>query len=372
MNRMKVLQIGKYYHPYYGGTENHLLTLVNELKKNAEVEVIVANTRFKTSIEKKDGVNIYRLACLGSIFSLPLVLSLPLWLKKRKADILHFHLPHPLSVLAYFFIRPKGKIVVTYHSDIIRQKFLATFMNPFLFNLLKKAACIIVTSENLLRYSSILKNFKDKCKVIPLGIDVGRFKPDQEVLKDAEEIRHRYGSPLILFVGRLVYYKGLEFLFMALEDIDAKLLVVGTGYLKNKLKKLAKRLGVSHKVIWIEGVEDSRLPSYYYASEIFVLPSSSKAESFGIVQLEAFACGKPVVSTDLPTGVPFVNLNNRTGLIVPSRDPLGLAEAINKLLRSQELRQNYGQNGRERLEREFTKERMAEDVMEVYKKALCQ
>lgn len=367
MNRIKVLQIGKYYHPYIGGTENHLFTLVEELKKEVEINILAANTEFKTSIEKHDGINIYRLASLGKLFSLPLTLSMPLWLRRQKADILHFHLPNPLSIFSYFIARPKGKIIVSYHNDIIRQRFFNLLINPFLIRFLKKASCIIVASNNLIKNSSILKKFKYKCRVVPYGIDISRFRPDKRVLKEAEEIRKRYASSLILFVGRLVYYKGLEYLLRAMKNIDAKLLIVGAGPLKNKLKKLGKSLGICTKVIWMGKVESEKIASYYYACDVFVLPSSINAESFGIVQLEAFACGKPVVSTDLPTGVPLVNLNHKTGLIVPPQDPCALAFAINKLLALSELRESYGQYAKERVQREFTKERMVQEVLRVYK-----
>ncbi len=370
MNRMRVLQIGKYYPPYIGGAENHLLTLVNELKRDVDVKVLVANTRFKTSIEESDGIKVCRLACLGRLFSLPLTLSLPLWLKKQKADILHFHLPNPLSVFSYLLSRPKGKVIVSYHSDIVRQKIFGPIINPFLVRFLKKASCIIVTSENLLKNSSILNSFKDRCKVIPHGIDIGQFYPKEAFLKEAEEIKQKSGSPLILFVGRLVYYKGLEFLLDAMRHVDAKLLMVGNGPLEKRLKRLSARLGVSSKVIWAGEVANDKIAPYYYACDVFVLPSSFGSEAFGIVQLEAFACGKPVVSTNLPTGVPFVNVNNKTGLIVAARNSHALVWALNSLLESQQLRKSFGENGRDRVESEFTKEKMGKRVLGVYEEAL--
>lgn len=302
MSRSRVLQIGKYYHPYIGGTENYLLTLVGELKKEIKVTVLAANTRFKTSIEKDDGIDIHRIASLGSLFSVPLTLSLPFWLRRQKVDILHFHLPNPLSVLSYFLCRPKGKIVVSYHSDIVNRRLLVSLFNPFLIRFLKRAEAIIVTSENLINNSSILKKFKDKCKVIPTGIDLSRFQVGEDVFKKAERIRQIYGAPLILFVGRLVYFKGLEYLLKAMKNIEARLLIVGNGPLKNKLKRQTKRLEICDKIIWIGEIENEKIaPYYYYACDVFVLPSSIRAESFGIVQLEAFACGKPVVSINLPT-----------------------------------------------------------------------
>jgi len=368
MNRIKILQIGKYYDPYIGGTELHLFTLANELKKRSdfEIDILVSNTKASTEIETSNGIKIIRLATIGSLLSMPLSLSMPFWLRRQKADILHFHLPNPLSVISYFLSRPKGKVVVSYHSDIVRQKLFASLFNPLLIRFLKKSETIIVTSDNIIENSPILKKVKEKCKVIPHGIDINRFKPEKEILEKAEEIKASYGVPLILFVGRIVYYKGLKYLLKAMRDIKARLLIVGDGPLKNKLKRMTEHLLISDKVIWIGEVKNEEIAPYYYASNVFVLPSSVKAESFGLVQLEAFACSRPVVSTNLPTGVSFVNVNNKTGLTVAPRDTGALTYAINRFLNSPELCKNYGQNGRERVENEFIKERMAGEVSKIY------
>lgn len=366
MKRISVLHIGKYYPPYVGGTESQLVTLVGELKNKLKIEVLVSNVRFKTSVEKIDGVRIYRLASAGKIFSLPLTLTLPFWMKRKRADILHFHLPNPLSVISYFISRPKGKIIVSYHNDIVRQRFFACLFNPLLIRFLRKADTIVVASANLVSNSSILRRFKDKCRVIPYGIDNDRFAPEKKVLKKAKNIKEIYGPPLILFVGRIVYYKGLEYLLRAMKNVEAKLLIVGDGPLRKRLEKSTQRLEISDKVFWLGMIDDKEIASYYYACDIFVLPSSERAESFGIVQLEAFACRKPVVSTNLPTGVPDVNINYKTGLVVLPRDPCDLTGAINRLLSSSKLRRVYGRNGRNRVKREFTKERMADAVFNTY------
>lgn len=370
MSRIKVLQVGKFYHPYKGGAETHLFTLANELKKKVEVEVLSVNTGFKTSIEKYAGINIYRVASIGTFFSLPITLSLPFWLMRRKADILHFHLPNPVSIFSYFCARPKGKLIVSYHSDIVRQRAFNFLMAPFLIRFLKKAEAIIVTSDKFAENSSILKKFKDKCRVVPHGIDTGRFKSSRLVLKESMRIKQKYGGPLILFVGRLVYYKGLKYLLPAMRHINGRLLIIGDGPLRNRLKRLARRLKVEDKIVWFGKIEDTRLVFYYYACDIFVLPSSSRAESFGIVQLETFACGRPVVSTNLPTTVPLVNVHGKTGLIVPPKDSISLASAINTLLKSPELQKIYGENGKERVKKVFGKERMAREVLRIYESIL--
>jgi len=366
MSKIKVLQIGKYYPPYCGGTENHLFTLVQGLKEKLDIKVLVSNTSFKTTIENCDGVEVYRLKSLGSLFSLPLILSLPFWLKKLKADILHFHLPNPISVLSYLIMRPKGKVVVSYHSDIIKQKFWGFLFTPLLIVFLKKSQAIIVSSDNLINNSYILKRFKRKCLVVPHGVDIRQLKATQQILVEANRIKQEHGNPLLLFVGRIVYYKGLEYLLRAMKDIEAKLLIIGSGPLRNKFERLACNLGIEKKVSWLGEIKNKDISPYYHACDIFVLPSSLRAESFGLVQLEAFAFEKPVVSTNLPTGVPFVNLDHKTGLVVPPKNSLALTAAIKLLLASRDLRMAYGKNGRERVEKEFSNDKMANDILAIY------
>jgi rhamnosyl/mannosyltransferase len=363
---MKVWQISKLYPPVVGGVENHLAVLANGLKDRAETKVLVANTTLRTEIEKRGNLEVIRLGSLGKLFSLPLSFLFPVWFRRLDGDILHFHLPCPLAVISYLCVRPKGKVVVTYHSDIVRQRLVKFFYRPFLMGFLKRADAIITSSPNLRDNSFVLKKFRKKCHLIPFGIDVERFKLTPEIAKKAHRIREAYGEALILFVGRLVSYKGLKYLLGALTELDARLLIIGRGPLEAKLKRLAKRLDVEGKIIWLGELVGEDLVAHYYASQALVLPSIANSEALGIVQMEAFSCGRPVVSTDLPTGVPFINLHRKTGLIVPPRDAGALAEAIGKLLEAPALCKRYGHYARERMKEEFSKELMIERIDRLY------
>jgi rhamnosyl/mannosyltransferase len=366
MNNLKVLHIGKYYHPYRGGFEYSLYTLVNELKDKLQIQVLVSHTRCKTVVDKMRNLTIYRLANLGRIFSQPISPLLPLWIKRLKADIIHIHLPNPLAMFSYLITSSDAKLIVSYHNDVVEHWLPMVFFRPLLIRILKRADNIIVTSYNLIESSTVLKRFREKCIVIPHGIDVFRFQLTPQVIKESEKIKQETDKPIILFIGRLVYYKGLKYLIKAMQNIDAQLIIIGDGPLGFRLKTLAKSLGVNNKISWLGNMPDEAIPAYYHACDLSVLPSCSNSESFGLVILEAHACEKPVVSTDLPTGVTFTNLHKETGLVVPSRNPAALSVAINELLSSKELRQVYGQNGRQRVENEFTKEKMAEKVLMLY------
>lgn len=366
MNKMKVLQIGKYYYPYKGGFESSLYTLVNELKDKLQLQILVSNTKCKTVIQRDGDLTIIRLANFGKIFSQPITPTFLFWIKRLKADIIHLHLPNPLAMISYLIASPSAKLIISYHNDIIRPRIGMILLRPLLIKILHKAEAIVVTSQNLINNSSVLKKFCAKCHIIPHGIDIDKFMPTEQVLKQAEKIRNQSQKPIVLFVGRLVYYKGLKFLIRAMKDIDAKLIIIGNGPLRFRLKILAKLIKVSDKILWLDNISDEQLPAYYYACDVFVLSSCANSESFGLVILEAHVCGKPVVSTNLPTGITFANLHQKTGIVVPPRDSQRLAYAINRLLESPVLCKTYGQNGKERVEKEFTKERMAEEVLRVY------
>lgn len=366
MKRYKVLQINKLYYPWIGGIERVVQNIAEDLKGKVDMEVLVCRNRGRGRNEIINDVKVMRAGSLGIFFSMPFSLSFPVMLKRLNRDILHFHLPFPLAVISYLLTRPKGKVVVTYHSDIIRQRLARMLYRPFLMKFLKRADCIITASPNLRDNSPVLKRFKDKCEVIPFGIDLEEFRLTSEIAKKAQDIKEKYKEPLLLFVGRLVPYKGLRYLIEAIKEVEANLLVIGRGPLETKLKRLARRWGIGNKIIWMGEVDRRDLVSFYHACDLLVLPSISNNEAFGIVQLEAFACGKPVISTDLPTGVTFVNLHQKTGLIVPPKNSEALSRAINGLLKSPDLREKYGQYARERVEKEFTKELMSQGVLKLY------
>jgi rhamnosyl/mannosyltransferase len=172
-------------------------------------------------------------------------------------------------------------------------------------------------------------------------------------------------GPFILFVGRLVNYKGVEYLIDAMNEAEGTLLIVGDGHLKSDLEKRAKRRGVEESIYFLGKVSESKLGEYYKAADVFVLPSVAPNEAFGIVQLEAMARGVPVINTSLPTGVPWVSQDGITGKTVP-RDPKALAEAINSILNDDQLRQEYGKQARLRVEEKFSQKKMIQRIEEIY------
>ena len=364
--KIRVLHAGKYYPPYKGGIETLLFNVFKGLGTRTLLTIAVSNIKAVTEEERAGDARIIRLARVLNIFSTPICPGFLRIFRRDEYDILHLHLPNPFAVIMYLLSGSRAKLVVSYHSEIIRQKFIRILVGPFTRKLLKKAEAVIVPTENHINNSEILSGFRDKCLIIPYGIDTKSFSlvsPEERIL--IEGLKKDHGERIVLFTGRLVYYKGVEYLIRAMDKIDGKLLIAGTGPLERKLKSMAGK----EKVIFLGEVDDKYLKALYYAASVFVLPAVSESEAFGLVQLEAMACGKPVISTDLPTGIKLVNRDGITGFTVPPRDQDALSDKISYLLDNTQAREKMGRAGRQAAEG-YSIENMADGFYDLYKRIL--
>lgn len=361
--RMRVLQIGKFYPPYRGGIETHLQLLSERLAEQVDVEVAVSSEDSGTSAETVNGIRVTRVGTWCRPAGAPVSPALWRTIRTTDADIVHLHLPNPPAVLAYLASRCKARLVLTYHSDIVRQRMLGKLVNPLREMAMRRAAAVIATSPHSLNNSPLLVKYRDRAVVIPFGVPLEGY--DECALSAIADVRRRFGQRIVLAVGRLIYYKGFSYLVQAMQDLDAALVLIGDGPLRAELENLAHSLGVEHKVHFL-GLVDDIVP-YYRAADVFALPSVARSEAFGIVQLEAMACRTPVVNTWLDSGVPYVSLDGLTGFTVPPADPQALAEALSRLLDDETLRRQFGAAGRQRVERIFSVDAMVDRTLRVYK-----
>lgn len=359
---MRILQVNKFYPPHIGGVEKTVRELSQGLARSAEVSVCTCVGAGRGRLEQDGAVRVRRCSSLGTWLSMPVSPSFPFHLIRdlRGTDIVHFHHPFPLGEITFALDGSQTQSIVTWHADIVRQQRTARAYHPVLRRFLRKVDRIVVTSPEMLQHSALLQPFRSKCEIIPLGIDVKAFALTPQVASAAQAIRRRYGDPLVLFLGRLVYYKGLEHLIRAMQRVEAHCLIVGEGPLLKKLKGLAASLQVESRITFLPACTDADLPAFYHACDVFVLPSIERAEAFGLAQVEAMVCGKPVISTDLPTGVRYVNQDGVTGLRVPPRDDRKLSEAIQRIIADSSLREFLGENAQKRAAEEFDRELMVE------------
>lgn len=364
---MRILHIYKDYHPVVGGIENHIKLLAEaQAACGHQVGVLVTSRDARTRVETRNGVRVIFAARLATLLSTPISLALFTRVRAETPDIAHLHFPYPLGEVAQLFCGRARRVVLTYHSDIIRQKITRALYRPLMERVLARVDRIIATSPNYIASSPVLARWKEKCVVVPLGIDPAPF----ESARDARP-RDAHHPVRLLFVGKLRYYKGVNYLLEALRELPrAHLTIVGAGPQARAWRAYAHALGLAERVQFVGEVRDEELPAYYAACDIFVLPASERSEAFGAVQLEAMAAGKAVVCAELGTGTSFVNRDGETGLVVPARDPRALARALARLSDDAELRARMGAAGRARVRQEFTLETMTARVQAVYAQVL--
>ena len=367
---MNILHLYKDYFPVQGGIENHIKLLAEaQAARGHAVSVLVTSRDRQTHVETINGVRVIFAARLATLSSAPISPAMFTLLRREQPDIVHLQFPYPWGEISNYFFGRARKTVVTYQSDIVRQKYLRMVYAPLMQRVLARADALVATSPNYIASSSTLARLKQKCKVIPLGIDPRPFNDVNPLSR--QDIRAHLsvpaGVPLLLFTGVLRYYKGLPYLLEAMLTIpQARLVVVGQGPMQEELKDRVAMLKIQDRVCFMGKIPDADLPSYYAACDVFVLPSSERSEAFGLVQLEAMAAGKPVVCTELGTGTSFVNVDGETGLVVPARDAHALAVAINRLIDDEPLRARMGAAGRARVEKEFRLEKMVDRILALY------
>jgi len=363
---MRILHVYKDYFPVLGGIENHIRMLAEaQAATGHRVTVLVCAPGPRTHVEDRNGVRVIKAARLATVASTPLSIQQPRILARLRPDIVHLHSPYPVGEAANWLWGRARATVITHHSDVVRQKLILRFYGPILRRVLRSADAIIATSPRYLETSPWLRPVRDRCTVVPLGIDLSRFpeRPEPPI----------HDPPTILFVGKLRYYKGLDVLLRAMRSLsDVQLVVVGDGPMRKPWERLAQELELTARVRFAGEVPDEELLGYYAAADLFVLPATARAEAFGTVLLEAMAMALPVVSTELGTGTSWVNQDGVTGRVVPPDDPDALAQAIRELMADPERRRRMGRTARERVEAEFSLPMMVQRVEAVYERALKQ
>ena len=359
---MRVLHVYKDYFPVLGGIENHLRTVVQELAKGPGIEpaVLVTSPDARTRRSFDGPVPVTFAGRIATVASTPLSPALLGELARDPADIIHLHFPYPVGEAAYLLAGRHRPLVITYHSDVVRQQRILRFYRPILWRVLRRADRLLATSPQYARSSPYLRRFAGKTEIVPLGVALNLFRPP------ASE-QARSAEPTILFVGRFRYYKGLTILLDALRLVpEGRLILCGSGPAEPDLRARAADPDLAGRVTFTGAVPEEELIRLYRQAWVFVLPAVERSEAFGQVLIEAMASGLPVISTELGTGTSFVNQAGQTGLIVPPRDPVALAEALRTLLADAPLRRRFGAAGRCRAEAEFTLDAMIDRLIWIY------
>src|SRR5262245_25526718 len=360
MTMKRVVHIGKFYPPHPGGMERVLETICQASVGLVDSRVLVMNASRETVEDVVAGIPVTRVGTAGSAGSVHIAPSLVAQLRRAAADLIILHEPNPWALLSYALARPRAPLAIWYHSDVVRPALqYALFYAPIARPAYSRATRFVVSSPALGEHAAALAPYRSRITVIPFGIDPAPWRTPPGASPGQ--------PPCVLFAGRHVDYKGVDVLLRALASGGgAQAVIVGDGPKRAAWEQLARDLGLEARVRFTGEVPDAELRRLMHACTAFVLPSVTRAEAFGYVQLEAMAAGKPVISTDVPSGVSWVNQDGCTGIVVRAGDAGALRLAIDRLTADAALAGRPGAAGRGRVEEEFTLDRLRDRLRRFY------
>jgi rhamnosyl/mannosyltransferase len=369
---MRVLHFYKTYYPdSLGGIEQVIRQLCKGTGKlGVHNEVLSLSRQQNLAPYELDGTMVYRVPQDFEIASNACSLAAigELARRAREADVVHYHFPWPFMDLAHFVARIRKPSVVTYHSDIVRQKHLLRLYQPLKHRFLQSVDTIVATSPNYLASSAVLDRYRDKTRVITYGLDRSTYpEPSQELM---DKWRAKVGDKFFLFVGVLRYYKGLHILLDAVEKLDYPVVIVGAGPIEQELKSHADRLGLKH-VHFVGALDDPDKVALLRLCYAVAFPSHLRSEAFGISLLEGAMFGKPMISSEIGTGTTYINVDGQTGLVVPPSDPQALGAAMRTLWENPALAAQMGERAAERYRELFTSEQMAAGYTALYEELVA-
>jgi len=364
-----LLHIYRRYYPDEGGIEWTMRAFCEYLAhRGHDVSALVSSRVPWTVRAQINGVHVIRCGSVGTVANTPICPMMPAWIRRLRPDLIELHHAYPYGMWALKHSGHRGRLIVHYHFDISRFGRLQALVMPLLHETLRRADRIFVNSRGYAESSPVLGDYLDKCVYLPAGVDPRRFDLTERQAARVAELRQS-GRFRVLFVGRLSHYKGLEHLVQAMQSVDGELVILGRGPLARKLAALASELGLAERVHLPGRVDHDDLVAQYHAADVVVLPSVSRGESFGVAQVEAMLCGRPVICSDLP-GVCEVGIPGETSCVVPAGDAAALAEQLNHLAGDEALRHRLGQAGRAHALDKYDVARVSEQRWEVYRELL--
>jgi glycosyltransferase involved in cell wall biosynthesis len=371
---IKILHAYKVYRPdLEGGIISAISTLCHD-DSEIDNEILVARNKGWSRQQQVDGIPVEAVSALGTFFSTPAAPSYPFILRRRaKAfDIVVHHAPFPLTDLIAPHLPEDISLIVYWHADIVGRSFLGKIAEPLIVRTLRRANRIVVADQSTINGSPILREFAAKCSIIPYGIDLEYWENcTAEETQKAKALRTKYPR-LILGIGRLVPYKGFEILLQALQKVEGNAILVGEGPLRGALEQLAEKLGVADRVIFAGRLSDSDVKVHIHAASVLAFPSVTRAEAFGLVQVQAMAAGVPVVNTALDTAVPTIARHDKEGLTVAPGEALALANALNRILDDPILAGRLGQAASVRVKSEYDERRYLARIKLLYQQVLAE
>jgi rhamnosyl/mannosyltransferase len=370
---MRVLHFYKTYYPdSLGGVEQVIRQLCVGTGRLGVTNEVLTLTRAKDNpVFEFEGHTVHRVPLDFEVSSTGFSLAAIGALRRlaRDADVVHYHFPWPFMDMAHFLAGIDKPSVVTYHSDIVRQRHLLRVYQPLKHRFLKSVDQIVATSPNYLASSAVLDRYRDKTRVITYGLDKDIY-PEPEAQR-LQRWRDELGERFFLFVGVLRYYKGLHILLDAVANSDYPVVIVGAGPIEHELKEHAARLGLTH-VKFVGALDDLDKVALLTLCYAVAFPSHLRSEAFGISLLEGAMYGKPMISSEIGTGTTYINIDQETGLVVPPSDPQAFGDAMRTLWDNPDMARAMGQRAAARYQELFTASQMAASYRDLYQELSTQ
>jgi len=353
-----------------GGVEQVISQIaLSSASLGVDTEVLALSSTMVERTIKIDNHYVHRCRSNFEIASTPFSVSAFLRFGQlaKEADVIHYHFPYPFADLLHFITRVDKPTVLTYHSDIVKQKHLLKLYQPLMNKFLGSVDRIVATSPNYLKSSKVLARFQNKVSVIPIGLDKSTYPaPDNDRL---EYWQKKFGDKFFLFVGVMRYYKGLHILIEAAHNSDYPIVIVGAWPIEKELKDQVENLGINN-IYFIGFVSDEDKVALFTLSYAILFPSHLRSEAFGISLLEGAMYGKPLISSEIGTGTTYINIDGETGMVVPPSDPGALREAMDYLWNNPVVAKKMGERAEERYWDLFTADKMAKSYVDLYQSLL--
>ncbi len=370
MAKLKVLHIYKTYLPETtGGAEQVIRQLSIAASAQGIRSDVLTLTNQPSQLIRYEGQLIYAAHRSLKIASTDLSIQAFSLFKRvsQNYDLLHFHYPWPFGDLLSLTLARHKPTLLTYHSDIVRQKTLSKLYRPLQTRFLNSVDHIVATSNNYLKTSETLQPYRSKTSVIPIGIDKAHYPT--ATTTQLNFWRNRFKEPFFFFVGVLRYYKGLHILLEAIKESNLNVVIAGSGPEEKALKQQAAALNLNN-VHFIGQISDVDKSALFTLCTAVIFPSHLRSEAFGVTLLEGAMHGKPLISCEIGTGTSYINQHGITGIVIPPTDPIALNSAMQQLINNKQLCLKMGANSHNRYQTEFTAEKMATGYKELYQKII--
>jgi len=369
---LKVLIVSSFYPPYLNGQSRFLKDLSDYLCKKVDLTILTMNTKPKNEIINQDGVEIIRLSSSPKIGPFHLSFGLSRWIKNIDADVVNIYSPFPTFEISYLSAEIDKPLVITKLNDRMPGGIFSLIYTPFFKRICEKSNYILVSQRASRIKSGPLLKYADKCLSLPFGINVNEYKLTDQIETKALEFRSKFRNPIVLYIGSLNYDDGIVNLIRSMIDIMAILVVVGTGETEEELKILSKNLGLSTRVIFTGELKHEEKKILLHSCDLVAVPEATERQKLGMVQLEAMACGKPVISSStIPEG-DRININNFTGLTVDPHSSYSIAGALKKILQSEDVGFEFGRNALAHVRENYNIDKAGETVLSLFQQLMSE